>query len=176
MGQICHSASPHCRQRQWLLLATFCHLLPSHPQQPQLLLWRGDSAHPSPVPLEFTYSFVHQFVWPLADPICLLWLPLPDIHCFQCKTAFFHLFWVSASFVDCLLALVLQYLVNNSSAFSWQIYFFQNCTQYSILFCKLKSTNLFSLSLLCNSNTFGQVAVSFLCQHFQPCSPGCHSC
>lgn len=104
-GQICDSADPHCRQRQWPVLATFCHLLPPRPQQPQLLLWRGDSAQPSLVPLEFTYSFVHQFVWPLADPICLLWQPLPDIHCFWCKTTFFHLFWVPVSFVDCLLAL-----------------------------------------------------------------------
>lgn len=35
---------------------------PLIPQQPQLLLWGGDSAQPFLVPLEITYSFVHQFV------------------------------------------------------------------------------------------------------------------
>lgn len=65
-GQICDSASPYAGQSQWLFWAVFCHLLPLIPQQPQLLLWGGDSAHPCLVPLEFTYSFVHQFVWSLA--------------------------------------------------------------------------------------------------------------
>ena len=53
---------------------------PLIPQQPQLLLWGGDSAHPCLVPLEYTYSFVLQF-----DPLLI-----PSAFCgshFQAFTA-----------------------------------------------------------------------------------------
>lgn len=89
-GHICDSASPYSGQRQWLFWAIVCHLLPPRPPAATIAALGGDSAQPFLVPLEITYSFVHQFVWSLADPICLLRQLLPDIHCPPFRSTFIY--------------------------------------------------------------------------------------